>query len=110
VSSRESFNKHPSFTSQEIDLSDYFFTIEGYEGFFYTLYLITIPYITGAVFLFFYVAKGDFSNFMLLDINAFFVVWLIGYEIVATFILIAILISFLRYDKKTKNHKQNRHH
>ncbi len=110
MNNKASFDTNPSFSSKEIDLSDYFFTIDGYEGFFYTLYFITIPYISGAVFLFLFIAKVDFSNFMLLDINAFFVVWLIGYEVIATFILIAIFISFLRYDKKPKNRKHHHYH
>lgn len=110
MNNKASFDSDPSFSSQEVDLSDYFFIADGYEGFFYTLYLIAIPYIVGAVFLFLFVAKGDFSNFMLLDINAFFVVWLIGYEVVATFILIAIFMSFLRYDKKTSSRKHHHYH
>ncbi|TKI70292.1 hypothetical protein FCU45_03135 [Sulfurimonas crateris] len=97
----------PSFTSQKVELSDHLFVIEGYEGIFYTLYFFAVPYITGAIFLFFFIAGGNYDNFMLLDMNAFLIVWLIGYEIAATLILIAIFISFFRYDRAPK--KKNRH-
>lgn len=100
-----------SFTSQHVDFSDHVFVVEGYEGVFYTLYFLSVPYITGAVFLFFFVAGGSYDNFMLLEMNAFLIVWLIGYEIVATLILIAIFISFLKYDRipKKKNRRSNRY-
>ncbi len=101
----------PSFASQKVDFSDHVFVIEGYEGIFYTIYFLTVPYISGAIFLFFFVAGGSYDNFMLLEMNAFLIVWLIGYEIVATLILIAIFISFLKYDRtpKKKNKRHNRH-
>ncbi len=91
-----------TFSSQKVYFSDYVFAVEGYESIFYTIYFLMIPYIVGAVFLFFFVAKGDYDNFMLLDTSAFLIVWMIGYEIVATLLLISIFISFLRYDKKPK--------
>lgn len=91
-----------SFNSQKIYLSNYAFAVEGYEGIFYTFYFLAIPYITGAIFLFFFIAKANYENFMLLDTSAFLIVWIIGYEIIAILLLIAIFISFLRYEKKPK--------
>ena len=38
---------------------------------------------------------GDFTNF---EGSSFFILWMIGYEIVATISLVAILISYLKYD------------
>lgn len=104
---RESVNKKEksaptSFGSQKVDFKEYVFAPEGYEGFFYTAYFLMIPYMVGALFLFFSVAGADYDNFMLLDISAFFIVWMIGYEIVATLLLISIFASFLRYEKKPK--------
>lgn len=106
-SQKQELQAMPSFASQKVDFSDHLFVVEGYEGIFYTLYFLSIPYITGAIFLFFFIAGGSYDNFMLLEMNAFFIVWLIGYEIVATLILIAIFISFLKYDRTPK--KKNRH-
>jgi hypothetical protein len=104
---RESTNKKEksapvSFSSQKVDFQDYVFAPDGYEGIFYTLYFLMIPYIVGAVFLFFFVAGADYDNFMLLEFSAFFIVWMMGYEIVAALLLISIFISFLRYEKKPK--------
>lgn len=92
-----------SFSSQKVDFSDYLLAPSGYEGIFYTIYFLTIPYVLGATFLFFFIAKGNYGNFMLLDTTAFLIVWMIGYEIIASLLLIAIFISFLRYEKKPKN-------
>ena len=91
-----------SFSSQKVDLSDYLVAPEGYEGIVYTIYFLVIPYIVGLIFLFLFVAGGDFANFKLMEMkaSAFLIVWMIGYEIVATLLLVGIFISFLRYDDK----------
>jgi hypothetical protein len=89
-----------SFAQKKVDFSDYLPVVVGYEGIFYTFYFIAIPYLIGVTFLFFAAAGGKFEHFMLLDFNAFLVVWMIGYEVVATLILIAILISFFKHDSK----------
>ena len=91
-----------SFGSQIIDFRKYTFVPEGYEGIMYVIYLIAIPYIFGAVFLFFYISHGVASNFMLLDTSAFLIVWAIGYEIVAAIVLLYLLFSFLTYDTKSR--------
>ena len=82
--------KSTSFTKQEVNLKDYLFLPSGLEPILYTVYLVIIPYVVGAIFLFFTVAGADFENFKLLDMTTFFVVWAIGYEIVAVLILIGI--------------------
>lgn len=95
-----------SFSSQKVDLSDYLAVVEGYEGVFYILYFLLVPYITGLVFLFIFIAGGSFENFALLDSSAFLIVWMIGYEIVASCLLIGIFISFLRYDDSPKKRRR----
>ena len=82
--------KSNSFGSQKIDLKDYIYIPEGLEYLAYIFYIIGVPYIMGAIFLFFTVAGGDFSNFKLISLGAFFIVWAIGYEISATLVLIYI--------------------
>jgi len=90
-----------SFGSQKVDFSDYLIAPDGYESVVYPLYFLLIPYIAGAAVLFFFVAGASIDNFKLLDLtDSFVVVWLLGYEIVATLLLIAIFISFLKYDPK----------
>jgi hypothetical protein len=96
-----------SFGSQKVELSDYLLAPDGYEAVVYPLYFAFVPYLTGALLLFIFVAGGDFNNFKLIEFNSFIVVWLMGYEVVATVVLLAILVAFLKYeDDLTEN---NRH-
>jgi len=90
--------KSESFAKQEVNFKDYLYVPDGLEPFVYAIYFVVIPYVVGAIFLFFTIAGADFSNYKLLDMSAFFIVWIIGYEIVATIMLIGILIMFLKYD------------
>jgi len=96
-----------SFASQKVELKDYLIAPDGYEAVVYPLYFTFIPYITGAVLLFFFVAGASFENFKLMEFNNFIVVWLMGYEVVATMILVGILISFLKYDDDTVQTKRH---
>lgn len=96
---RKKPHKATSFTSQKIYFKDYVYAPEDWEAIAYTLYFIFVPYITGALFLFFFIAGGNFSHFKLLDTSAFFIVWAIGYEIVAVVLLIWILSLYLRYEE-----------
>ncbi len=90
--------KSASFAKKEVDFSDYLYVPEGLEPVVYTIYFVLIPYIAGLIFLFFAIAGSDWENFKLVEISAFFIVWIIGYEIVATVILLCIFIMFLRYE------------
>ncbi len=90
--------KAASFGSQEVSFKDFLYIPENWEAAFYVLYGVGVPYLAGAIFLFFFVAGGSYENFKLLNMNAFLIVWLIGYEIVAVFSLIWILILYLQYD------------
>ena len=99
--------KQNSFTSQKIDLRDYLLAPNGYESVVYPLYLIFIPYLTGAILLFFFVADASFENFKLIEFNNFIVVWLMGYELMATIVLLVILIAFLKYDDDYSQQKRH---
>jgi hypothetical protein len=92
-------SKNRSFTSQEVDIRDYLYSPDDWESIFYTFYFTFIPYLTGAIFLFFAVAGADYANFQLMDMSAFLIVWIIGYEIVATSLLLIIFMSYLRFRK-----------
>ena len=97
-------NDTNSFGSQKLDFSKMIFFPEDYVGLFVTFYIIVIPYIVGATFLFVTIAGTSLDNFMLLDMTKFFIVWAIGYEIVAGILLFSIFISFLKFNKQ--NSKQ----
>ena len=102
-----------SFGSQKVDFSNIVFAPEGYESVFYTVYFFTIPYIAGIIFLFLFIAGATFENFMLLDMNSFFIVWAIGYEVIAAMSLTYIAYLYLTYlseDSKKKKRKKQRHY
>ena len=92
--------KWRSFGSQVVDFKDFLYIPEKWEGVVYTFCFVGVPYIVGAVFLFFFVAGGSYENFKLLNMNAFLIIWLIGYEIVAVLSLGWILILYLQYDSE----------
>ena len=92
--------KNQSFAQQEVDLqkTPFLFFPPGKEMLFLGIYFVTIPYIVGLVFIFFYVANADASTFGSLSTDSnFFLVWALGYEIVAVFILLLIAKSAISF-------------
>jgi len=92
-------NKSSKFTEQDVDLSETpLFFPEGYEKVFIVIYFISLPYIAGLLFQFFYIADGRTELFLSLnEQSSFILTWAIGYEIIATIILLYIIkiaISF----------------
>lgn len=85
-----------SFAQKEINIKDYVIAPEGYEAFMFTIYFLTIPYLVGLVFLYLFVAQASFSHFLNFKINSFFVIWMIGYEVVAIITLVLIAYAFAK--------------
>lgn len=100
ASERKSNIVEKSFASKKIDLSKYLLAPKGYEGIAYCLYFLSIPYLVGLTFLFFYIAEGVYDSFSLLDITSFLIIWAIGYEITGSIILLIIFFSFIKYLKQ----------
>ncbi len=95
-------NQNMKFSKQEVSLADTpLFFIERYEKTFILLYFISLPYILGLFFLFFYISKGKSELFLPLSqsISSIFI-WLIGYEILAVLILLLILRSAILFTRK----------
>lgn len=97
-----------TYGQKEVDLSEIFPMPEGYEKLFIAIYLITIPYAMGLLFLFIFVAKGDVSSFLSLDIAMFIAVWAIGYEVVGSIALIIIFYKMFTYNRVMRAQEQNR--
>lgn len=95
--------KRESFGSQEIDINKYVLSPEGWENVVLVLYLILIPYIVGVLFLFVFIAEVAFDKFLLLDMGSVFIIWAIGYEVIAITLLFLIFISFISYLSKSKS-------
>ncbi|MEA2048649.1 MAG: hypothetical protein U9O64_09420 [Campylobacterota bacterium] len=101
------------FSQQDVDLAKTpLFFPEGFEKIFLTIYFITLPYITGLFFLFFYVAGGSLELFVSLsDQYPFLLTWTIGYEIIAAIIILAIIkmaLGFVNESRKPGIKKQFR--
>ena len=102
--------KDLDFMHQKVDLVDSILFPEGYENIMLAVYFITIPYIAGILFIFFYISKGDHTVFLSLNSeHSFLVAWMIGYEVVAVIILLWIFklwfVSLFRTNNKTKSKK-----
>ena len=98
------------FLEQDVDLAQSILFPDGYENLMLGIYFITIPYIAGLLFVFFYIGKGDATVFLSLnDDNSFLITWAIGYEVVALLLLLWIaklgLASFFAAGKN-KDHKK----
>jgi len=98
-----------NFASQEVDLRKFIIAPEGYENLMFGAYFIAVPYIAGVLFLYLFVAGGHVENFMVLEISKFFIVWAIGYEVVAASLLLIIFYSFLNFSKNKNKGKKRRY-
>jgi len=74
---------------------------EGFEGLFLMIYFVTLPYIAGLIFLFFYLTNNNMKLVNTMDLyqNAPFIsVWAIGYEVLAVFALLAIVVAAIKHN------------
>ncbi len=86
-------NKNTNFSQKDVELSETpLFFPEGFEKVFLVIYMISLPYIIGLVFLFFVVAESNVERFLAVNQeSAFFLTWAIGYEILAGLIMLWII-------------------
>ncbi|WP_345976921.1 hypothetical protein [Sulfurimonas sp. HSL3-7] len=94
--------KNSSFAQKEIDVKAFILAPEGYEAFMFIIYFLTIPYLTGLAFLYLFVAKASFEHFLNVKLSSFFVIWAIGYEVVAAILLTLIAYSFIKSFKSVE--------
>lgn len=99
-----------SFAQQNVDLQQTpLFFPEGFEQIFIFIYFMTLPYISGLFFLFIYVSKWNIDLFLSLnDDHSFILTWAIGYQIIATLILLYIFklaLSFANENRKSTGSK-----
>ncbi|HHE05807.1 MAG TPA: hypothetical protein ENK90_01645 [Epsilonproteobacteria bacterium] len=92
-------NESDNFSQQQITFEDTPLLFPaGLEKLFLLIYFVTLPYIAGLMFLFFYVGEGRTELFLSLNEDSSFILtWAIGYEILAGLILLYIVklaISF----------------
>ncbi len=98
------------FFNKSFDYRDYVFSPEGYEGVVLSIYLITLPYLMGLMFLFIFVAEASYEYFLQFDLASFFIIWAIGYEVCAVLILAIIFLAWLKSISNRWNSEQARKH
>jgi len=100
-----------SFTKQEVKLQDTpLFFPEGFEKIFLAVYFVSLPYILGLLFLFFYIAEGKFEVFVSVNKESpFIMTWAIGYEILAVLIILWIIKSAISFTRNNSRHRNLNH-
>ena len=94
-------NKSNQFFQKEVDLAQTsLFFPEEYEKTFLTLYFVSLPYLAGLMFQFFYISNKKVEIFLALNKQSSFIfTWAIGYEIIATLILLYIIKISISFSK-----------
>jgi len=97
-----------TFGQKEVDLSETpLFFPQGFEKIFLAIYFIVLPYIAVLLFLFFYIAEAKTELFLSLnDDSSFILTWAIGYEIIATLLILLIIKSAISFS--VENHRKGR--
>lgn len=92
-------NTNDKFSQQAITYDDTpLFFPSGLEKLFLIVYFISLPYIAGLLFLFFFVGEGNTELFLSLnDESSFILTWAIGYEIIASILILAIIKSAISF-------------
>lgn len=95
-------NKSTKFAQQDVDLENTpLFFPDGFEKLFIAIYFVSLPYIAGLLFLFFYVAEAKSELFLSLnEESSFILTWAIGYEILAALILLYIVKMAIGFAKE----------
>jgi len=88
----------------EIGETPLLFFPPGKEMLFLGIYFVTVPYIVGLLFLFFYISDMQVSIFQAIGMDtSIFLVWIIGYELIAVLIVLYIIknaVTFAIFGKK----------
>ncbi|SFV49922.1 hypothetical protein MNB_SV-6-922 [hydrothermal vent metagenome] len=88
---KSELDEDTSFMSRDVNIMDTVFFPDGLEHIMLAVYFVSIPYVVGTLFIFFYIGKGDYNIFLSLsDDNSFLITWAIGYEVVAVILLLWI--------------------
>jgi hypothetical protein len=90
-------DKEEDFLNQTIDYRDFILVPEGYEGIVIALYILIIPYLSGLLFLYLFIARASYEYFLNFTLSSVAVIWAIGYEVCAVLILVGIFLAWLKH-------------
>ncbi|MDD5053323.1 MAG: hypothetical protein PHO27_11375 [Sulfuricurvum sp.] len=96
------------FFNQALDYRNFVFAPEGYEGPVLALYIGLVPYFSGLLFLYLFVARASYEYFLQFNLTSFFVIWAIGYEVCAVSLLIVIFLAWVNHLRNRVNKEQVR--
>ena len=97
-------NKNTNFAQKNVELSETpLFFPEGFEKVFLVIYMISLPYIIGLLFIFFVIAEAMLERFLVINEDSpFFLTWAIGYEILAGLILLWIIKMAINFTNESR--------
>ncbi len=96
---REKVKRINNFLNQKIEITDYIHLSEGMAKFVVFISFLTLPYIIGVGFIFFIIAKTNLETFKSININEYIALWAIGYEVIASFLLLIIIKSAISFQQ-----------
>jgi len=105
---RKKFNhrkkqKQKSFLKQKIYLTDFTGLPYGLSNLLFFAIFALIPYLTGTLFTFFIFAEASFTTYKDMNGSNFAFSWLIGYELIAFFLLLLIIKSAILFHTKDED-------
>ncbi len=98
---KEKYEKHKidKFLKKKINITDYINLSEGMATVILFISFLIIPYIIGIGFIFFIIAQANLDAFRGININEYSVFWAIGYEVIASILLLLIVKSAIRFKR-----------
>ena len=93
---KNSREKAKKFLQKKVYLSDFINLPEGLANSIFLGLFIAIPYLLGIIFIFIILAKASFHTYETIE-NSFAFSWVIGYEVLASLLLLMILKSSLTF-------------
>jgi len=89
-----------SFLKQEVDIGNYLFGSKETSLIVFIILFLSIPYTLGVFFVFIFISKFKFYVFIKLNYN-FSLFWAIGYEVLASILLLFILKSAITFNSNS---------
>ena len=93
------YNRSQSFLGQKIVLHNYLNLPESLQNIIGLTLFMFVPYSIGLLFMFVIVAKISMETYEKINMNSFLLSWTIGYEIVASLVLLLIIKDALLFKK-----------
>ena len=97
---RDKNTKRDSFLSQKVYITDYMNISEEVASIIFLIAFLLIPYGVGFLFVFCIFAQNDIDIFKRINIDEYYILWSIGYEIIALFLLLLIFKSAINFKLK----------